>query len=153
MRIDLLRRLKHYDGRPIRLYRVDLTGGRCTTCTDSFTGQILLTNCPECRGTGQALGHKSLGDYWIWTDIDSRMKETGEMGNFESPRSGTDIFVVVGAPLIKDDDLLILKDTKEVYKVDDVEPKVSAVGGEIVLQMTPVFFVNPGSIEYGLIDW
>jgi hypothetical protein len=153
MRNDLIRRLRLYDGRTFRLFRSDATGGRCTTCTDAFTGQILLSNCPECMGTGNASAFSSLGDFQVWTDIDARVRESGEMGNFEAPRGGTDTFVVVGAPILKDDDLLILKDTREVYKIDDVEPKVMALGGEVILQMAPVFYVTPGSKEYELINW
>ncbi|MCD8550144.1 MAG: hypothetical protein LRY74_07580, partial [Shewanella xiamenensis] len=111
MRHDLEKYFRLCAGKQFTLLRRVKDGGRCTTCTDVITGQILLDNCPECGGSGYSLGYSVIGKYWSIPEIGPEERITGEFGNTESSGAARDTFVIVGAPLLRETDLVALTAT------------------------------------------
>ena len=150
---DLVRVAKLYDGKPVRIFKTGTSQDeRCPVCTDKFTGASLIKNCRTCLGSGFTKQYSNVGDYWVRVDFSPKLNVTSELGNYD--RQGhRDAFYVLGAPILKDQDLLITHDTKEVYKVVDVEGQIVAMQGIIISQVVNCLLVSTGSIEYELIDW
>lgn len=151
--LDLEKMFRLYTGVYVRLFNLDRTGDRCTECTDSFTGTVLNTNCPICRGTGFTLNYSSLGDFWAWVTLPPYLNTTDELGNTDNQGSKRTAFALVKAPLLKDDAIIITIDTKDVYRIVDDQIEITAVNGIVILQTAQVSKVTPGDRLYGLIDW
>ncbi len=153
MRYDIEKLFRLYSGKQVRIFQLNSSGERCTTCTDSITGAVILTNCPECNGTGYTEQYTSLGDYWALADIGPGVHMATAMGNTENTRTGTDRITLVGAPLLTDRDLLVFVATKTVYKLVDSDPAIVGMGGEVITQVCDAAFLTAGSKEYDVIDW
>ena len=150
---DLIKVARQYDGKLVKIFQTGRSGEtRCPDCTDKFTGASLYKNCPTCLGSGFTKQYDDVGEYWVRVDFSPKLNVTSELGNYD--RQGhRDAFYVLGAPLLRDQDLLIVPDVKEVYKVVDVEGQIVAMQGIIISQVVNCLLVSPGSIEYNLIDW
>ena len=145
IRLDLERIFRLYSGKLVKLLQLQKSSDRCPECTDQITGQVLLTNCPVCNGSGYTLSYADAGDYWALADIGAALKLTGETGNSQNTRTGKDQFVLVGAPPLGDKDLLVFVDTKDMYKVVDAEPQIVALVG--------LSYLTIGSNEYRYVTW
>lgn len=153
IRVDLERVFRLYSGKLVRIMKLETASERCPECTDTLTGQVLLTNCSVCNGSGYVGTYSNAGDYWSLANIGAALKLTGETGNSHNIRTGKDQFIFVGAPSLADKDLVIFKDTKDVYKVVDAEPYIVALSGEIITQVADLSYLTIGSNEYDYIDW
>lgn len=152
IRADLEKTARLYDGVQMRLFSVHGRKERCPDCTNMLTGAVMSSTCESCGGTGYTLGFEYIGDFWTKSYFNSRVVTATENGNTDNPGI-RDQIVVIGAPLIKDQDLLITIQTKEVFKVVDQEPQIVAAGGEIITQVASCSRLTPGSREYKLINW
>lgn len=153
IRLDLERIFRLYSGKLVKLFTLQSATDRCPECTDSITGQVLLTNCPVCNGSGYVGKYLDVGDYWALADLGASIKLTGELGTSHNTRTGKDQFVLVGAPPLSDKDLLAFVDTKDMYKVVDSEPQIVALSGEIITQVVGLSYLTVGSNEYRYITW
>ncbi len=142
-----------YDGRHIKIFKWGRsTDERCPVCVDQVTGAVLVTNCSQCYGSGFNQKYTYGGDYWARVDFSPKLNVSSELGNYD--RAGhRDVFYVLGAPILKDQDLIIPVDVKEVYKVVDQEGQIVAMQGVVISQVVNCLLVSPGSAEYKLIDW
>ena len=148
---DLVKVARMYNGRLLKLYR-PAGEKRCPNCTDSITGEILLGNCRICRGTGKALAWEPAGDFWSLVDFGQKFRMASDNGAMENPGVREQV-TILGAPLMKDQHLVIFVETKEVYKIYDSEPHIVAMRGEVISQIASVSRISPGFPEHGLIDW
>ena len=150
---DLIQVARIYDGRLIRLYQWGRsTDERCPVCVDKVTGAVLHTNCKTCLGSGFAQKFTYAGEYWSRVDFTPKLNVSSELGNYD--RMGhRDSFYVLGAPIIRDQDLIVTVDTREVYKTVDLEGHIVAMQRIIISQVINALLVSPGSAEYRLIDW
>lgn len=128
-------------------------GGRCPTCTNAVTGERLITDCPDCRGSGRRHSWKRVGDFWTYVDFSPTYRMATPNGNVENPGGAKDTIIVLGAPLLRDQTLLIFIESREVYKIYDVEPHIVAMRGEVIAQAAEASRLTPGGPEYALIDW
>jgi len=55
MRKELLD-MREWGGVPIGIWKMNVTGERCTECTHPTTGQVIDPDCPWCSGTGTKEG-------------------------------------------------------------------------------------------------
>ena len=110
----------------------------------------MLHNCPQCFGTGTA-PRTLIGDYWSYIDFNPNFRLSGEYGSSENPGGTRDMIVIVGAPLLRDQWLVIHVDTKEVFKIVDVQPQIVAMQGIVVTQLASVTKLPIGSVEYKLV--
>lgn len=148
---DLKRVARLYNGRLVRIFDNGGTS-KCTTCTDTITGNIVLKNCPTCGGTGR--GKRTLvGEYWVLFDVGPKYKIPTEFGNSENPGGVKETFTVVDAPLLRDEWLIVTVDTREVYKIFDVTPHIVAMQGVVVTQLAACARIPKGSAEHGVITW
>lgn len=150
---DLEKMFRLYTGTYVRVFNLNRTGDRCAVCTDEFTGAVLQTNCPTCRGTGFTVNYYSLGDFWSWVTIPPYVDTTDELGNTDNQGSKKTTFVLVKAPLIKDSAIIATIDTKDLYEIVDDQPEITAVNGIVVMQTIPASKITPGNSLYSLIDW
>lgn len=150
---DLEKMFRLYTGTYVRLYNLDRSGERCPDCTDEFTSTVLDTNCPTCRGTGFSLNYSSLGDFWAWVTLPPYLNTTDELGNTDNQGAKKTAFVLVKAPLLKDDAIIITIDTKDVYRIVDDQVEITAVNGIVIMQTVPASKVTPGDRLYELINW
>jgi len=152
---DLNRLLKIYSGIQARIFQYNNTGTtRCTVCTDVFTGERVLSNCETCMGTGVIPGYISLGDFWIGINFTPNVNIATDTGNTVTGGSKDDYICIVGCPAqLKDRDVIILKHTKEVYRVVEREPEIVGLGGIMIMQIISAPFIENGHIAYKLIDW
>lgn len=148
MRSDLERVFRMYWGKEVKVFQKQRDAARCPECTDVITGQVMLANCPVCNGTGVAEQYEDVGDFWARVDIGPVQKTSGAMGSQENLNLRPDQFTLVGAPLLEDQDLIALIDTKSMYKVVDVEPAIVALSGEVITQVANISYLTPGSSEY-----
>jgi len=153
IRLDLERIFRLYSGKLVKLFSLQTSSDRCPECTDQVTGQVLLTNCLVCNGSGYTDSYKDMGDYWALADIGAALKLTGDLGSSHNTRTGKDQFVLVGAPPLSDKDLLAFVHTKDMYKVVDSEPQIVALSGEIITQVVGLSYLTVGSSEYKYITW
>lgn len=153
MQRDLAKVFRLYMGKEVRFYHLNEDSPRCPTCTDALTGSVVLSNCPDCLGTGHLPSYEYYGDGWVLPEFSPRIKSEGEFGNTEAPTGGTDTFLIAGLPQLEMGDILIIKDTREIYRIENMEPQIAAMQGEIILQTANMVFLTPGSTEYALIDW
>lgn len=149
---DMEKMARLYNGRLVRIFRKS-GGTRCPTCTDTITGAVVLTNCPDCGGSGMLDGYSQLLETWAHIDVARKHNLTSQLGNSDSPGGADTPFVVINAPLLKDQDLLITVNTKDVHKIVNAEPQLVAMQGLVITQLTQCFRVSPGSPEYALADW
>jgi hypothetical protein len=153
IRRDLEKWFRLYVGKEAKLFQIDRSGARCSTCTDTITGAVILSRCPECSGTGFTAKYTDSGIFYVMPYFSAEVRSTGELGNSETIQGGRDQVVIVGAPLLKDKDLLAFIETKRVYKVVDARPLIVALGGEVITQMAPLAALTPGATEYRIVDW
>ena len=149
---DLIKAARMYNGREVRLYRV-AQGSRCPDCTNLATGERLLSNCPRCGGTGYVDRWESCGDFWTYTDFMQRYNAATPNGNVNWTPGAREQIVIVGAPLLHDQALIIFIESREVYKIVDIEPHIVAMRGEVITQIAAAMRLSPGREEYRLIDW
>jgi hypothetical protein len=149
---DLVRMARMYNGHEVKIYAVDKQE-RCPVCTNMATGERLVTNCKVCHGTGYRDSWQCLGDFWTYTDFGPVYHMASPYGNTENPNGTKTGIVILGAPILKDQTIIIFIESKEVYKIYDVEPHIVAMRGDIVAQIAQTTRVTPGSEEYKLIDW
>lgn len=149
---DLEKKVRMYDGHLTRIFRTT-DSDRCPTCTDTITGAIVLSDCPTCGGSGTVNGFEQIAEKWCLINFGPKKDLETEFGNADNMNAGTDQFVIIGAPMLKDQDLLITVDVKEVFKINQVEPQIVAMRGIVVTQMAGCTYISPESLEYNLIDW
>lgn len=149
---DLTLMAELYNGHKIRIFIVDMSG-RCENCTNLATGEKLISNCPVCHGTGYKNSWKSIGDFWCLVDFGATFDIATPYGNTENPNGNKETAIVLGAPLLPDQSLIIFMENKEVYKIYDVKPHIVAMRGDVIAQMARCSRITPGSPEYKLIDW
>lgn len=149
---DLTKVARLYNGREVKLYRL-VKGERCSRCTNLATGERLLTNCPDCKGTGYVEAWEYVNDFWTLIDFGPRYEMATRGGNTENPNGIKEQIIIFGAPLIKDQSLIIFIESREVYKLYDVEPHIIAMRGDVIAQIASCSRLTPGCEEYKLIDW
>lgn len=149
---DLTKAARMYNGRLVHIFKPG-EGGRCTNCTNAITGEIVMTNCPVCFGTGKAGSWINVGEFWSYVDFGPTYNVTSELGNAENPSGIKDQFIILGAPILQDQYLVITHETRKVYKIYDVEPHIVAMQGTVIAQMAQCSPLAAGSQEYRLITW
>ena len=149
---DLILMAKLYNGHEVRVFVVD-KNDRCPKCTNRLTGEKLLSNCPVCHGTGYRNSWKSIGDYWCYMDFGPDYNMATQYGNTESPNGTKESLILLGAPVLTDQAIIIFKESREVYKIYDVEPHIVAMRGDVIAQIAQGTRLTPGSEEYKLITW
>jgi len=152
VRRDLKRMARLYNGMLMRVFSVNESGTKCTDCVDAFTGQIVISDCPVCDGTGFITGYTSLGDHYAVAQLSPKTKTSTEIGDAEGSRR-RDTFILVDVPLLEDQDLLVSIDTRRIYKIVDVEPQIVRVGGEVVMQIAECAPISKGAPEYRVVTW
>ena len=164
---DLEKLARLYNGKKVRIYQV-LPSARCELCTDSITGAVVIPNCTACNGTGQQSGYtlhtqlkpsnipghpEEINEFWAHIEVIPIFNVTSELGNADT-RGGTKTPVmIIGLPLLKDGDLVATVNTKDVYKIVNIEPQIVAVQGTVIAQLTQCNLISRGSAEYRVIDW
>ena len=149
---DLIRMARMYNGHEVRIFDVD-KHERCPKCTNTATGERLITNCPVCHGTGYKDSWKCLGDFWTYMDFGPQYVMATPYGNTENPNGNKTGIIILGAPLLKDQTVIIFKENKEAYKIYDVMPHIVAMRGDVIAQIAQSTRLTPGSEEYKLVDW
>ena len=148
--LELMARM--YNGHQVRVFVVDRSE-RCPKCTNLITGEKLLSSCPVCHGTGYKNNWKSVGDYWSYMDFGPDYNMATQYGNTESPNGTKESLIVLGAPVLTDQAIIIFKESREVYKLYDVEPHIVAMRGDVIAQIAQCTRLTPGAEEYRLITW
>lgn len=149
---DLTLLAKLYSGREVRIFALDRSK-RCEVCTNIVTGEKLLSSCPSCHGTGYVDAWKLLGDFQAYVDFGPIFNVATPFGNTENPNGKKENIIVLGAPILNDQTLIIFKETREVYKIYDVLPQLIAMRGDVLAQIAQASRLSPGALEYKLIDW
>ena len=149
---DLIKIARMYNGQLAEIYKVS-SGERCPACTNSVTGERLVTNCKVCHGTGYLKSWTYLGDFWTLVDFGPGYRIATPAGNTENPNGTKEQITILGAPILEDQALIIFKETQEVYKIYDVEPHVVAMRGDVIAQIATAAAVTYGSEEYKLTKW
>jgi hypothetical protein len=152
---DLNRWFRIYSGIEVVVYQFNRTGTtRCTACTDEFTGESVLSNCTVCYGTGVIPGYNKIGIYLVGINFNPRLNVATDLGNTITNGTKEDYFCVVGCPIqLQDRDILIIKHSKEAYKVVEREPDIIGLGGYMIMQVITAPLMEKGNIAYKLIDW
>jgi len=154
MRRDFERWLRLFTGKHVKVFSLDTTSNRCPDCVNDFTGACTNSNCPTCNGTGYVNAYVEIADTYSLVNIGPAMDIATPFGNMENTRSGKDTAVFIGDIPIKDRDLVALVDTKDLYKIVDVEPQIVAMDNEVVTQIAEIAYLTPGSNEYKfVITW
>lgn len=149
---DLIKTARMYNGQHASIYKV-AGGERCTKCTNLVTGERLLTNCPVCHGTGFLKNWEYLGDFWTLVDFGPGYRIATPLGNTENPNGTKEQIIILGAPILEDQALIIFEETQEVFKIYDVEPHIVAMRGDVIAQIASAAAVTYGSEEYKLTKW
>ncbi len=149
---DLCLVARLYNGHESVIFIVD-TSERCPKCTNLATGEKLVSSCPLCGGTGYSNKWKKLGSFWTLVDFGPTFDMATPYGNTENPNGNKDSIIVLGAPILPDQTLIIFKENREVYKVYDVKPHIVALRGDVIAQIARASRLSPGNPEYKLIDW
>ena len=147
---DLYRVARMYNGLEVKLFTIDETGERCPECTDAFTGDIVISNCPTCGGTGYTISYQLAGTSYAVPQLAPKLKTSSEMGDIEVAQQNT--WVLLGAPLLEDQDLVVTVDTRRVYKIVDMEPQLAAIGGEVITQTVICRALSKGAPEYKVLE-
>ena len=152
---DLQRLLNIYSGIKAKIYKLNSSGTtKCTVCRDIMTGASVLSNCSTCYGTGIVPGYIYLGEYSVGLNFLPRLNVATEFGNTITNGIKEDYFSVVGVQhQLRDRDLLILKHSREVYKVVEREPEIIGLGGFLIMQVISAPLLEKGNIAYKLINW
>lgn len=153
IRKDLNKMARMYNGRMVRLFQVDESDARCIECTDLLTGKVISSNCSVCSGTGYVTGYTQVpGDFFTYGDIAPVTTQETASGNVE--RSANQVsFSVIYGPLLEQDDLIALVDTKDVYKLERSNPNITAMKGEVITQTATCSLLTKGRAEYKVISW
>ena len=151
--LDLMRTAKMYNGRRVRIYSPNKQGERCPICTNLITGERMLSNCKVCRGTGYKDAWSYVGRFWSLVDFGPRYDMSSEYGNVENMQGDKDAITVIGAPELHDQDLIIIEETKDIFKIYNVEPHIVAMQGTIITQICQAAPLAYGQPEYDLITW
>lgn len=141
-----------YNGHLVTIFKVDKQT-RCPRCTNLATGEKLLSQCPDCHGTGYANSWVSPGDFWAQVDFGPMYHMDTPNGNTENPGGNKQAIIVFGAPLLNDQDLIAFRESREIYKIYDVEPHIVAMRGDVIAQIAQATRLTPGLPEYKLITW
>lgn len=149
---DLILMAELYNGHQILLCAVDKSR-RCPKCTNLATGEKLSSNCPVCHGTGYAENWTKVGHFWCYVDFGPVYHMDTPLGNTENPGGTKQRLVILGAPIINDQSLAIFVESREIYKVYDIEPHIVAMRGDVIAQIAEMTRLTPGAPEYKLIDW
>ena len=149
--MDMVRVAKGYTGRKVHLFFQD-KGSRCPQCINEITGEKMLSDCPMCHGTGRVHGWEYQGYYYTQVDFQPRQVIATENGTVNNQGGNRDSIYVLGAPLIHDQDLILFEETKELYKVYDVEPQLVALRGDVIIQIAQGSLVEYGSPEYKCLE-
>lgn len=149
---DLVRVARMYNGHLARYFTIDKET-RCPKCTNTATGERMVTSCPSCGGTGYEKSWKKVGDFWTLMDFGPAYEMTTPYGNTENPNGVKTPLTVLGAPLLGDQTVAIFIETKEAWKLYDVLPHIVAMRGDVISQIAQVTRLTPGSPEYKLVDW
>ncbi len=148
---DLEKIARLYSGHKIRIFDAG-SGERCQKCTDDITGEIVIANCPVCKGTGVS-PRRYVGSYWSFIDFNPEYKIATEFGNTENPGSNRETFVVINAPLLHDQWLIVTDATKKVHKIIDVMPQIVALQGRVITQIAVCSKISFGEPEYSVVNW
>jgi hypothetical protein len=151
VKADLLRTLRVYNGKHMSVFTLDESETRCPECTDAFTGQVVLSDCATCGGTGYTSGYTHVGVHQIFSQLGPKVKTSTQMGDSEGQRRDT--FILVDVPLLQDQDLLVARDTRRVYKIVDQEPQIVAIGGVVVMQVVSAAPLSKPAPEYSVVTW
>ena len=146
-RADLLRIARIYNGIKVRVFTLDETGTPCPDCIDTFTGQVVNQGCTTCNGTGYLAGYTEHDQTFAIAQLSPKVKTNTAMGDLEG-NGRRDSFYLVGGPLLQDQDLIVAVDTGRVYKIVDQEPSISAIGGDVILQLISCAPLSKGAPEY-----
>lgn len=111
-----------------------------------------MSNCPQCDGTGYENGYIFMEECWAMAEIEALVKSSSELGNTEMTRSGKDSFLFTSERLLVDTDIALFVDTREIYKLVDVEPKMVAMNGTVVVQAALLNRIPPGAKEYQILS-
>jgi DnaJ-class molecular chaperone len=150
--LDLEKVARIYHGVNARIFTLDEAGTRCSACTDSFTGKVVLSNCATCGGTGFISGYTYQGKFKVLPQFSAKSKTSTQMGDSEGNRR-RDLFIVLRGPQLQDQDLIVTEETKRVYKIVDDEPQITAIGGKIILQTVGCAPLTKGAPEYSVVTW
>ena len=149
---DLIKIGRMYNAKRVRVFA--LTGTeRCERCTNVLTGEVLDSHCPECNGTGRKKSWSFVGRFWAYVDFGPEMRIALETGLTHNPGNDKENFVIIGAPILHDQDFFVVEETRQVFKVFDIEPKHIAMGGTIIAQSVQASSIEDGSPEYRVVDW
>ena len=149
---DLTKAARMYNGKLLRVFQ-EMAGERCPECTNSITGEVLSSNCKRCNGTGKVNCWNALGSYWSYVDLGPNYRMSMETGNTENPGGVKEQFIILGAPLLKDQDFVVVVETREIFKLFNVEPFIIAMRGDVIAQTASCSSLAAGSPQYGVIDW
>jgi len=148
-RNDLYRVATLYNGVAVKIYTLDESSDRCPDCTDSFTGDIVISNCKSCGGTGFISSYHFEGGTFAIPQLSPKFKTSNEMGDMEAPQQHT--WVLIGTKLLEDQDIIVTVATERIYKIVDTEPQLAAIGGEIITQTVTCRAIAKGAPEYQIL--
>lgn len=147
IRQDLLRIARVYNGIKVRVFTLDETGTPCPSCVDAFTGQVVDSACPACNGTGYQAGYTEHEVTYAIAQLSPKHKTSTQMGDSEG-QGRRDVFILIDAPLLQDQDFIATVDTSRIYKIVDAEPTLTAIGGDVVMQTITCAPLSKGAPEY-----
>lgn len=153
MKYDLDKLFRLYAGKQGYIFTVDKTGGRCDECVDSLTGVRTVSTCPTCGATGYVDGYTRTGPYWILAEFGARSLTGTQLGSMDNPAQGRDQMFIIDAPLMIDTDLIGYIDRQELHKIEDIEPRIGAVGGTIIIQAASLVLIPKGAREHSDVTW
>jgi hypothetical protein len=150
---DLNRLFKIYSGIEAKVYQFNRTGTtRCSVCTDTFTGEAILSNCSTCYGTGVIPGYIYIGTYAVGINFNPRINVATDVGNTITNGVKEDYFCIVGCQVqLQDRDLIILPHSEEVYKIVEKEPEITGMGGYLIMQVITAPLLEKGNVAYNLL--
>jgi len=164
---DLEKLARLYNGKKVKIFRV-LSGERCEVCTDSISGAVVVLNCYECNGTGVTTGYTlysreepslihghtdTVDEFWAHIDVIPVFNVTSQLGNADTQGGAKTPIMLIGMPLLQDGDLVVTVNTKDVYKIVNIEPQIIAVQGTVIAQQAQCNLISRGSPEYKVIEW
>lgn len=102
-----------------QIWMKSVFGPVCTACTDPITGTVVNPDCKQCWGTGRQPGYH--GPYNCWMVFTARQRDKHMKPDDMGPHEDY-VFTVrmIGAPLLKKDDVLVDPNSDRRYYVNGV---------------------------------
>ena len=156
MRRELLQQRK-LAGRRSQIWQKSVTGPDCDNCLDPVSRRPTDSNCRVCMGTGRMYPYH--GPYLVWATYSTSNRRAETEASGRSRRYQFEVRMI-GAPYMKNDDIVINTDTDKRYRVDAVQHLMEVRGipvaqtmGVLELPVTdPVYrlgtIAEPESCEY-----